>query len=35
LANNSVEGLKARYGDRWRWLATGFVAAIPVWKMRS
>src|SRR5690554_8036769 len=21
LADNSVEGLKARYGDRWRWLA--------------
>jgi|TARA_Y100001001_G_scaffold163124_1_gene191371 EmrB/QacA subfamily drug resistance transporter len=25
LADNSVEGLKARYGDRWRWLAVATV----------
>jgi len=33
LADNSVEGLKARYGDRWRWLAvvtvmTGTMATV-------
>ena len=25
MADNSVEGLKARYGDRWRWLAVATV----------
>lgn len=33
MADNSVEGLKARYGDRWRWLAvvtvmTGTMATV-------
>ena len=25
MSDNSVEGLKARYGDRWRWLAVATV----------